>query len=748
MEFTNSMKIFYFFPIFMIFISGCTSKVDQILDDQTKQERALKEIQAAKDRESKVDILENSATSTQAVCISTNQLKLIVTENAAHPIKCQDQTKLSDQYKVGPICPGGINIAAITPSAAFVSCSDMPICGVRPSKTIPLSTADSSLKMTQLIYEKLPWGCTGKINVKGDTTIEVPFDIKPPPCEYCAAKAISTCEACGDDKIPPKFNDVVVDKTTKCHTFNILVFAEDLESGLNREPYSYDGGKTWTDSNHYTVTGATLNMATETIWIRDRAGNITKYAKALSDTAMLCSCNTPWGETLAHGDSRSVYQVTQVECDQSCSGQIQSRTCTDGKLSGSDNYKYSSCVTKDCPSCTTPWGDMVKHRDSVVAYKQTDVSCKDQCESKTSTCDKGNWSVDLIGYVQKECKFTYPKCDCDQKGRVVKTGTSLDVYTKESYECSEAPVKGQVSCLMGALTGNTDYGYVSYTVKPCKCLTAWGQMLDKDQIVAAYKAKIATCTDTFSCDDATNRIKIKCVDNINNTLEMTEGLGPIGSYKEPTCAFKPCKCKHLNVEFGPADPPLAVYKLNTASYPSRCDMNGNKGSVKCTSDILLTGDTSTSTFPYTECTDASGAGTGSGDSDYDKGLGVGGGSGGGAGNDKGDGEGFRRRAKGGKGAGCNPDIAPYYCPGSILFLNVGTSGQFCLLPGSDGYSILNTESTNFKQRIAPGGWVSAYSVKQVKKPDSCANYMGIIRCTDGKMSDSDKYKYMQCTETD
>ncbi len=52
----------------------------------------------------------------------------------------------------------------------------------------------------------------------------------------------------------------------------ILVTAHDTESGLDKEPYSYDGGQTWTDVAEYEITESGIYV----VFVRDAAGNITE----------------------------------------------------------------------------------------------------------------------------------------------------------------------------------------------------------------------------------------------------------------------------------------------------------------------------------------------------------------------------------------------------------------------------------------------------------------------------------------
>src|SRR5690606_37208478 len=71
-----------------------------------------------------------------------------------------------------------------------------------------------------------------------------------------------------------------------------------------------------------------------------------KPATSRSCSARACnSCSLPWGGTIAHGQNVVAYQASQVACGQSCTKQT--RTCSDGNLSGS--YTKKNCSVATCP---------------------------------------------------------------------------------------------------------------------------------------------------------------------------------------------------------------------------------------------------------------------------------------------------------------------------------------------------------------------------------------------------------------
>jgi hypothetical protein len=265
-----------------------------------------------------------------------------------------------------------------------------------------------------------------------------------------------------------------------------------------------------------------------------------------------------------------------------------------------------------------------------------------------------------------------------------------------------------------------------------------------------------SCSQNTTCEAATNKIRIKCADVVNNRFELAESTtGNIPDFKQPGCSPEVCGCTHLGVVFKPTDPPLKVYKIEEAMAPAKCALNGNSGEVRCTGaspNFTLAGDTNTSIFKFTQCKDLSvpGTGTGVGESPLNVGVGTGGGAGGGIGNEEGDGEGFKRnlvniQCPPGVICGCDVNKPPYICWGAGS--GISTRSSFCLLPGNDGYSNAETNSSDYRQRISPGGAIPAYSQKTVACGDSCSKYMGMISCDHGVMSEKTKYRFLNCSET-
>lgn len=735
--------------ISILSIVGCDSKVVTTEDTQLSEE-AQKNI----DPDSSFEILENTAKVQQISCTPKNSLRILATQNKKSPWLCRDMTRLDSSLTPGPVCAGGVTLTTFTPSSEWVPCEQVTVCGKSALNTTDLKST-STAQLRQLQFSGLPWGCKGDIEIKeqntGTALTSVPVSIEAPACPLCSITNTKTCNECGDDQIAPEILDVFTE-SFQCNKIRVLVFASDANAGLHESAYSFDGGLTWQQDSIKDNTGLSLSVPINTIWVRDRSGNIAKYAKAIAATSSPCPCSTPWGETVQHGVTLKAFKSTTVACTTTCEANSASRTCNNGVLSGGAEFVAGTCTVVGCPKCRLPWNEDIDHGVSVKAYNKSSAPCAGECLETTLRCDRGMIVGDATTYRSKACSFVKPSCDCQHAGTVLKNGQVRTVFGSAEVACGSTCQSGSVTCASGTLTGNTTYTNLGCSPKICKCTTAWGQQLDLNTVVDAYKSSSVSCSQNTTCEAATNKIRIKCADVINNRFELAESTtGNIPDFKYPGCSPEVCGCTHLGVVFKPTDPPLKVYKMEEATPPAKCALNGNSGEVRCTGaspNFTIAGDTNTNIFKFTQCKDLSvpGTGTGTGESPLNVGVGAGGGAGGGIGNGEGDGEGFRRNfVTPGGGSGCDINAPPYICWGASS--GVSTTSSFCLLPGNDGYNNAETNSTDYRQRISPGGAIPAYSQKTVACGDSCSKYMGMISCDHGVMSEKTKYRFLNCSET-
>lgn len=98
--------------------------------------------------------------------------------------------------------------------------------------------------------------------------------------------------------------------------------------------------------------------------------------------APLAACSLPWGGQLGSGQSVTAYNTANAT---DCAAVGQTRTCTNGTLSGS--YAQPSCLT----ACTLPWGGVLDSGQSVTAYSASSATnCS--ADTQTRTCTNGSLS--------------------------------------------------------------------------------------------------------------------------------------------------------------------------------------------------------------------------------------------------------------------------------------------------------------------------------------------------------------------
>jgi hypothetical protein len=159
------------------------------------------------------------------------------------------------------------------------------------------------------------------------------------------------------------------------------------------------------------------------------------------------SCTLPWGGTLAHGGSVTAYEASSVAYGGTCNSQT--RSCSNGTLSGS--YQYQSCNQ----NCTFD-GSAVSHGSSVIAYQSAVAPEGQTCGSisESRSCSNGSLSG---SYTHDSCTVACtPSYSCTgaEGNTITYTAADCTTSTIDTCELPEFCTAGSATCLYNAITGD------------------------------------------------------------------------------------------------------------------------------------------------------------------------------------------------------------------------------------------------------------------------------------------------------
>lgn len=174
-----------------------------------------------------------------------------------------------------------------------------------------------------------------------------------------------------------------------------------------------------------------------------------EYTKA-SCTAGVCSVN---GQNFANGSTTTFYFAQNVPANEQCSSYAQSRTCSNGTFSGNSAYQYTSCAPVAAGSCVVD-NVVLTSGQSRTFYSGASAPAGATCGSvaQSRTCTNGTLSGSAT-YNRATCADT---ASCALDGVTVAHGASATFYSARTVPygttCSS---KAQVrTCTNGMLSGS------------------------------------------------------------------------------------------------------------------------------------------------------------------------------------------------------------------------------------------------------------------------------------------------------
>lgn len=176
------------------------------------------------------------------------------------------------------------------------------------------------------------------------------------------------------------------------------------------------------------------------------------------------SCSLPWGGTINSGQSTTAYQASSVPYGSSCTSQT--RTCTNGTLSGS--YTNQSCTVASGATCALPWGGTINSGQSTTAYLNATVPVGSSCTSQSRSCTNGTLSG---SYTNQSCSVVTggPSANVNPGDTVRVTWAATNGWSYSStYSVNQNDACGNTGGVNYPWTANTVSGFSDVVIAACQ----------------------------------------------------------------------------------------------------------------------------------------------------------------------------------------------------------------------------------------------------------------------------------------
>ena len=166
------------------------------------------------------------------------------------------------------------------------------------------------------------------------------------------------------------------------------------------------------------------------------------------------------GQTIAHGSSVQAFPNSSVAYNQSCVAET--RTCDNGVLSGS--AAYGSCSVNTVKSCLFN-GQTIAHGSSVQAFSNSTVAFGQTCAAETRTCTDGVLSGSNS---YASCNVDAP-ASCLFNGQTVAHGQAVQGFANSTVAYGQTCQGETRTCANGVLSGSNSFASCSVD-QPASCL--------------------------------------------------------------------------------------------------------------------------------------------------------------------------------------------------------------------------------------------------------------------------------------
>jgi hypothetical protein len=239
------------------------------------------------------------------------------------------------------------------------------------------------------------------------------------------------------------------------------------------------------------------------------------------------NCLLPWGGQISAGTSVTAYSSATPAG--ACSSFSQTRTCTNGTLSGS--YTSQSCTN----GCTgTPWGS-VSTGYSNTAYSSSAPPGPCSSYAQTRTCTAGTMSG------------TYTNTSCTNGCASTAWGSLTNGQTATGYSSQNpantcAAVSATVTCNNGTMTNAGSYPYASCSNG---CSTPYGWVSNGWSTTGCNYASSPACSNACAC--GTNSCSNGSYSQPYGTYSSCSNpAGPYGAYTACSTNAQCASCNCYN----------------------------------------------------------------------------------------------------------------------------------------------------------------------------------------------------------
>jgi peptidoglycan hydrolase-like protein with peptidoglycan-binding domain len=183
------------------------------------------------------------------------------------------------------------------------------------------------------------------------------------------------------------------------------------------------------------------------------------FAGCVSGSASSCVLD---GQTVLHGTSREFFTAAVVPVGSTCAGRSVVRTCSNGYLSGSGDYRFASCSAAATSTCSVA-GITMQSGTSRQFFSQQSAGTNSRCSNYATTRSCTN------GMLSGDASFQYASCadasSCVLDDIVLVDGGSRTFYGSRTppagQRCSSNA--GTRTCSAGVLGGTATYQYGTCT---------------------------------------------------------------------------------------------------------------------------------------------------------------------------------------------------------------------------------------------------------------------------------------------